>query len=398
MTSRSVRKILIQVTLAGAVAAALWAQAMTQMTGTLIGLDGKPIVGAEVKITRTDIKANYNIKTNKDGKFNYATLPLGVYDVVITAGADLILDTKGVRTDYSKPTVMDIDRRKVQAANAAAAAAPAAPGAPGAAPPAPTAEQTEAEKKRAEEAQAKYDKEMKEYNEQQAKNSGLQTAFNAGMEAAKVKNWPVAIENFTKASELDPTQHAVFAQLADAYKIRAESERGAERLADFNKSAEAYAKAIALKPDDSTYRYNGSVVYARANKMAEAQAELDKAMTLDPTRGAIGYRNLGAVYFDTNRGEAAEVAYRKSIELDPRAADSYFQLGLVLIGRATVNGDKMVAPPGTAEALQKYLELAPTGAESDNAKGMLEALGSPVVTGINRTPPKDAKGAKGKGK
>ncbi|MEP6961960.1 MAG: tetratricopeptide repeat protein [Acidobacteriota bacterium] len=396
MSAKNVRKILIQGGLLAAIAVAIWAQAMTQMTGILIDLDGKPIPNAEVKITRTDIKANYTIKSNKDGKFVYATLPLGTYDVQITAGKDVILDIKGVRTDYSKPTPIDVDRRKQAAAAAAAAAAGPTPGAP---PAAPTGQETEAAKKVREEAQAKYDKEMKEYNDQQTKTQGLQDAFNLGMEAAKAKNWPVAIENFTKASTLDPTQHAVFAQLADAYKSKAEGERGADRLADFGKSAEAYAKAISIKPEDPVYRYNGSVVLARANKMPEAQAELDKAISLDPTRAAVGYRNLGAVYFDTNRSEAAEAAYRKAIELDPKLPDAYFQLGLVLIGRATVNGDKMVAPPGTAEALQKYLELAPTGGESDNAKGMLEALGAPVATGINRAPPPAAKGnTKGKGK
>ncbi len=91
---------------------------------------------------------------------------------------------------------------------------------------------SEADKKKAAEAQAKFEKEMKEYQEQQSKNEGLQTAFSAGMEAAKAQNWTAAIEGFTKASELDPTQHAVFGQLADVYQKRAEKSKGAERLAD----------------------------------------------------------------------------------------------------------------------------------------------------------------------
>ncbi len=50
-------------------AAGLWGQAMTQMVGTVIGADGKPVQGAEVQINRTDIKAAYKIKTDKSGKF-----------------------------------------------------------------------------------------------------------------------------------------------------------------------------------------------------------------------------------------------------------------------------------------------------------------------------------------
>jgi hypothetical protein len=51
-----------------------------------------------------------------------------------------------------------------------------------------------------------------------------------------------------------------------------------------------------------------------------------------------------------------------------------------MIGKATLQGDKMVAPPGTADAFQKYLELQPTGTYADAAKQMLASIGSSVET------------------
>ena len=54
----------------------------------------------------------------------------------------------------------------------------------------------------------------------------------------------------------------------------------------------------------------------------------------------------------------AIAAFDKCIAADPTKADAYYQKGVNLIGKATLQGDKMVAPPGTAEAFQKYLELA----------------------------------------
>jgi hypothetical protein len=44
----------------------------------------------------------------------------------------------------------------------------------------------------------------------------------------------------------------------------------------------------------------------------------------------------------------------------------------------------MVAPPGTAEAFQKYLELAPTGPHAEEAKAMLQGLGATVETSYGK--------------
>ena len=47
---------------------------------------------------------------------------------------------------------------------------------------------------------------------------------------------------------------------------------------------------------------------------------------------------------------------------------------------ATLKDDKMVAPDGTAEAFQKYLELSPTGPHAEEAKAMLAGIGATVET------------------
>jgi hypothetical protein len=40
----------------------------------------------------------------------------------------------------------------------------------------------------------------------------------------------------------------------------------------------------------------------------------------------------------------------------------------------------MVAPDGTAEAFNKYLELQPNGPHAEDSKAMLASLGAPVET------------------
>ena len=80
----------------------------------------------------------------------------------------------------------------------------------------------------------------------------------------------------------------------------------------------------------------------------------------------------------------ANVAFDKCIAADPTRAEAYYQKGLNLLGKATLQGDKTVAPPGTAEALQKYLELSPTGPNADSAKALLASLGATVETSYGK--------------
>ena len=53
----------------------------------------------------------------------------------------------------------------------------------------------------------------------------------------------------------------------------------------------------------------------------------------------------------------------------------------VLVGQATLAPDgKIIAPPGTVEAFQKYLQLAPDGKSAQSAKEMLAQLGGTIDT------------------
>jgi hypothetical protein len=52
-----------------------------------------------------------------------------------------------------------------------------------------------------------------------------------------------------------------------------------------------------------------------------------------------------------------------------------------MVGKATATADgKIVAPDGTVQAFQKYLELAPTGPNAQSAKELLTTLGAGVQT------------------
>jgi tetratricopeptide (TPR) repeat protein len=108
------------------------------------------------------------------------------------------------------------------------------------------------------------------------------------------------------------------------------------------------------------------------------------AAQADPTSAGQYYFNTGAVLTNAGKVDQALVAFDKVISLDPSRADAYYWKGVNLIGKATLQGDKMVAPPGTAEAFQKYLELQPSGTYADAAKQMLASIGSSVETNFGK--------------
>ena len=175
---------------------------------------------------------------------------------------------------------------------------------------------------------------MKEREAQLKKRSELNDSFNAGMTAAQNKQWPEAVAALTKAAEVDPTQPAVWAQLAEAYVGLASTKTGADFDAAMAKGLEAYAKAIELKPDDAATHNNYALALAKAKRFPEMQAELAKAVQLDPPGAGKYYYNLGALLVNSGQNDAAGEAFKKAIDADPNYAEAYYQYGVTLVSKA----------------------------------------------------------------
>jgi tetratricopeptide (TPR) repeat protein len=349
---------------------------ITAIEGDVKGEDGNPKVGAVVKIVRTDIKGNYKCNTNKKGHYFYNGLPLGTYNLTVEVDGKEMDSVNGVRTRLGDPTPVNFDLQKIAQARAAKAAQATA-AASGAAP-ALTKEQERGMTKEQKEA---YDKAIKERENAMKKNKELNDAFTAGLAAVQAKDYDTAITNLTKASELDPKQVAVWAQLADAYVGSAQKKTGPEFDATMAKGIEAYGKALELNPADAATHNNFALALAKAKKFPEMQAELQKAAELDPPKAGQYYYNLGALLVNAGQSEPAGAAFKKAIELDPNHADSYYQYGVYLVGKASFAADGKVTPvPGTVDAFQKYLQLAPTGQFAESAKGMLSSMDTKVDT------------------
>jgi tetratricopeptide (TPR) repeat protein len=144
------------------------------------------------------------------------------------------------------------------------------------------------------------------------------------------------------------------------------------------KAIEAYQKAIELNPADAATHNNFALALGKAKKFDEMQRELQKAAELDPPKAGQYYYNLGALLTNSGQSDAAIEAFKKAIAADPNHAESYYQLGVALTAKMTMNGDKPVPAPGTIEALQKYLQLSPTGQNAQPAKDLLATFDAKV--------------------
>lgn len=366
-----------------------------QMTGNVKDEDGKPLANAIVYIDRDDIKGHYEVKTDKNGKFFHAGLPLGKFSVSVkTRNGQMFKAISGIQTRLSEPAVADIDLQQYKMQSEAQAAGVQVT-------PQQGNKLTPEQMAQIEKAAKDREEQIKKRQELTGKFGGAMDAMKAAKEAADSKNvdaanqkYDDAIQQFQAAAEVDSTQHVIFAQLGEAFSGKAGiSKSGTDKKGFYDKSVEAYQKALTLKGDDASYHNNYALALANDGKVDEAQAELGKAAQLDPTNGGRYYFNLGAILVNTNHMKEAADAFKKATEADANFADAYYQLGVSLTGMAAVDPKtgKVQPVPGTVEALQKYLQLAPTGPNADAAKGLLDTMTGAVTTQIGSVPEKGKK-------
>lgn len=120
-------------------------------------------------------------------------------------------------------------------------------------------------------------------------------------------------------------------------------------------------------------------LYAHLKRFDDAIAVFSRAVEYAayPPRE---YFNICAAYYDTDRMDAAVEACDKAIGGDPRMADAYWVKASALYGKSKLDHGKLAVPPGTQEALSKYLEINPQGDHAADARQMLSKIGSTVDT------------------
>ena len=194
--------------------------------------------------------------------------------------------------------------------------------------------------------------------------------------AEAAHDWAGAEAALTQLAAMNPGHWQYSEGLADAQL----------REGKYEEAVHSYETALSLAVKDklkatrqamATMYTNQGNAYLKLHKEDQALAAYSKAASLSDNPGT-AYFNLCATYYNTGKTEQALTACDKSIAADPTKADAYFIKGSVLMGNSTADAKgKTVVPAGTAEALQMYLKLAPTGAHVADVQKMLDFIDKP---------------------
>lgn len=369
--------LLITVLTAALSAPVAFAQASGTVKGTCRDAQGNPVADAIVVYTNLDNGQKYTLKTNKKGEYFSLGLTPGKYNVFLYKTADDMKANKPADFVKGFPVQLDennldFDQKKQQEAAARGEGL------------------TEEQKKQIQEQQTKQQKETNTVKSLQAK-------LDAANQAIAAKDYDTAITQLTEANQMDATRDVLWYRLGDAYRMSASTQTDkAEKQKRYESAVDAYNKAIQIKQDAlqsgkekdaakanqqlAGFYINLADAYARSQKIDDAVKSYEAAAKADPSQAGAAYFNIGAVYTNAGRVDDANAAFDKCIAADPTRAEAYYQKGVNLLGKATLQGDKTIAPPGTAEAFQKYLEMAPNGPNAQSAKDLLASIGSTVET------------------
>jgi len=242
---------------------------------------------------------------------------------------------------------------------------------------------------------------------QAADNARVTAAQNLGAAAgpADVDEMTSEIENaklaeietlMTKDASTDPNEPVLWIALARA-------ETGLKNYLDaetnFKKAIDLAQKEDSPRPEVIGAAQSGlGEVYALTLMVDDANSAFEAAAKADPSNANRYLRNQAIIFYNARNFPAQIDAADIAIKADPGQAVLYYikAQGLAEDARVDPETNKLVLPPGCADAYRKYLELAPTGPHAAQVTAFLQRTSddasppSPAAASANPASPTPA--------
>ena len=366
------------------------------------GADGvaKPVEGATVTIYRTDIKGQWDVKTDKAGRYVRLGMPIAGTFIVVFSGPGMqptyLNNVRLVQSSVVDMTANAGDGSTLTLDQVRAMIGGAKGGAPVQAQP---QQPSATDKAKAQKEKDEYEKAVKESKAVQESFDQARVRYNGGIELMKANNYAAALPEFEAASNVETSKHVEFLRLA--YKANANiaeanyqvgvdlfnKKQKPEAKAHFEKATASVTKAIELASTDTAepninndllvyyniYAKNALLLvehYGQADKVASSIAIFDKAAAMDATNKNKWLVMKGDIYRYAGMSEEATAAYKAVIAADPASIDAMYGLGLTLIA----SPETKVIQEG-ANALGEFAAKAPaTDKRVPAVKEALEAV------------------------
>lgn len=194
---------------------------------------------------------------------------------------------------------------------------------------------------------------------------------NVASELLQAKKYDEAIAYYGELAKAEPTNSDHLMGMASALFNRAATKENAARKADFKASAEAYAKAFALKSSDADLAFNAALAYQNAGESALAETQWRAALKARPD-DVDAMSSLGSTLADLQKYDEAIRVLNEAIGLKPENKILYRQLGAVY--------SKAGNAPKSTELLTVYLAMNSGHPAADPAGAAKAAkAGSPAA-------------------
>jgi tetratricopeptide (TPR) repeat protein len=330
----------------------------------------RPLAGAVVNLANAHAGKNFKIKTDDFGRFVLQDAPYGYYDLdVVSADGDRLLKQQISITPAgtSRTATLNIDVSQSKTTSQ--------PGDPEAYGTLRTLPEPNLKNKR---------QQIKEIHRQNEKVSEMNALILQANAAVLDQRWQEALAPLQELTAMDLDNWEYLGELGDVqYRLG----QYQEAIGNFESGILAAGDVSGIAPktaDAESARKKAGVVrmlnnegnaYNELHRTKEAMAAYTKAAALasDPS---MAYFNLCVTQYNLKNVEGTIAACDKASAVDPSKAEVYYFKGALLVyaNQPALTGKVTAPPAGAAEALKKYLELAPDGGHAREVREMLNYL------------------------